>query len=331
MRVLHALLTSAIAVSAAAQMAFAQLPAREETPEEYITQWKEVAMRKMKEHGIPASITLAQGLLESRNGNSILAVEGNNHFGIKCTPDWSGDRMYHDDDRKDDCFRKYRDASDCFEDHSKFLMRPRYSSLFTLKADDYKGWAHGLKRCGYATDPRYPHKLIDLIERYQLSKFDEGIDVSYAERTEAAPERSKGENAKPRKRGRDEHSADNTVTIGGGREVFKFEDRIKYVKARQGETINDIAAQLEQMPGWIAGWNDLPRDEKLEEGQRIYVQPKRNKSKTAEFCFAEQGETLWGISQRYGVKLKKLAQYNGIGAADALTPGQKVWLRKPRK
>lgn len=330
MRTLHLLFASTMGLAAAAQMAFAQLPVRESTPEEYILQWKEVAKRKMQEHGIPASITLAQGLLESRNGNSPLATEGNNHFGIKCTPDWSGDRMYHDDDRKNDCFRKYRDASECFEDHSRFLMRPRYASLFELKAGDYKGWAHGLKKCGYATDPRYPSKLIDLIERYDLHKFDEGIDVTYAGKGDSGP-RSSGDRGKPAKRPRTDATGDNTVTIGGGREVFKFEDRIKYVKARQGETVNDIAAQLEQMPGWIAGWNDLARDQKLEEGQRIFIQPKRNKSKTADLCVVEEGETLWGISQRYGVKLKKLAQYNGIGIADPLTPGQQVWLRKPRK
>lgn len=329
MRIHHSILASLLALTSAAQMAFSQLPPREETPEEYITQWKEVAQRKMREHGIPASITLAQGLLESRNGNSPLATEGNNHFGIKCTPDWTGDRMYHDDDRKDDCFRKYRDATDCFEDHSRFLMRPRYASLFELKADDYKGWAHGLKKCGYATDPRYPSKLIDLIERYDLHKFDQGIDVTYATRkTESSGSANKRE--RPAKQA-GSASADNTITIGAGREVFKFEDRIKYVKARQGETIADIAAQLEQMPGWIAGWNDLPRDQHLEEGQRIYIQPKRNKSRSSDFCVAEQGETLWGVSQRFGVKLKKLARYNNMGVADTLVPGQKVWLRKPRK
>ena len=159
------------------------------TAEQYIEQWKEVAVRKMKEHGIPASITLAQGLLESGNGNSKLAREANNHFGIKCTPDWTGGKSYHDDDKKDDCFRKYKDAAQSYEDHAKFLQKPRYASLFELKPTDYEGWARGLKKAGYATDPAYPQKLISLIERYRLNDLDRGVDVTYkpAPKPEAKP------------------------------------------------------------------------------------------------------------------------------------------------
>jgi LysM repeat protein len=303
----------------------AQPPGRSAAAEAYIQQWKQVAMDKMKQHGIPASITLAQGLLESRNGQSVLASEGNNHFGIKCTPDWTGARMYHDDDKKDDCFRKYKRAEESFEDHSRFLQRPRYAALFELKPTDHKGWAHGLKKAGYATDPRYPHKLMDLIERYELDKFDRGIDVQYARRDPSVPAPA------PRSRGRGKAGADDrTVTIGGGREVLALDGRVKYVRAKAGETIIQIANELEQMPGWIAAWNDLPKDQPLQEGQTIYIQPKRNKSRAPEYHVAEAGETLWGISQRYAVKLKKLAQYNGMGIADPVRPGQRVWLRKPR-
>ncbi len=303
----------------------AQAGPGDQTPEQYIAQWKEVAVRKMKEHGIPASITLAQGLLESRSGNSVLAVEGNNHFGIKCTPDWTGGKVFHDDDKKNDCFRKYRSADQSFEDHSKFLMRPRYASLFELKPTDYKGWAHGLKRCGYATDPRYPHKLIDLIERYQLNNLDRGVDVSYADRGGSS---NKPATTKPsRHTSRD---GDNVVTIGDARPVELFDGRIKFVRARKGETVKDIADEIQQMPGLVAGWNDMAKDSRLEEGQVVFIQPKRNKSQDQESVIAEKGETLWGISQRYGVKLKKLAKYNGMGIADPLQPGQKVWLRKPR-
>jgi LysM repeat protein len=180
-----------------------------------------------------------------------------------------------------------------------------------------------LKKAGYATDPNYPRKLIELIERYQLDKFDKGIDVTYQPKPAKSEPRDR---SRPRKPVRDEV----TVTIGDGPEVFEFEGRIKYVKAKEGQTISDIAARLEQMPGWLAGWNDMARDQKLEEGQVVFIQPKRNKSKTTEFHIAEEGETLWGISQRYGVKLKKVAQYNGIGIADPVRAGQKVWLRKPR-
>ena len=323
MRTVH-LFISLIAVLAVNAHFQAPATVPDEAAIAYITKWKEVAIEKMKEHGIPASITLAQGLLESRSGQSELTLEARNHFGIKCTPDWTGGKVYHDDDKKDDCFRKYKRDEDSFEDHSKFLMKPRYAGLFELKPTDYKGWAHGLKKAGYATDPRCPAKLIDLIERYELSKLDEGIDVSYASR--AKPEGGKKPGKKPRGRSDDM----GTVTIGDGREIFVSDSRVKYVKAKGGETIAHIAAELEQMPGWIAGWNDMGRAEPLEDGQVIYIQPKRNKAKHAEFCIVEQGETLWGISQRYGVKLNKLAKYNGIGIADTLKPGQRVWLRKPR-
>jgi LysM repeat protein len=326
MRIVHLLITSTLSLAAAAQLGMAQPPPPGSTPESYIEQWKNVATTKMAQHGIPASITLAQGLLESRNGNSILATEANNHFGIKCTPDWAGGKVYHDDDRKNDCFRKYRRAEDSFEDHSKFLQRPRYAALFTLKPTDYKGWAHGLKKAGYATDPRYPQKLIDLIERYGLDKLDKGIDVTYVPKVSTGNS-SKGRGKPSRKKPTRD---DNTVTIGSGREVFVSDAHVKFVRAKQGETAEMIAEQLEQMPGWIAGWNDMARDQKLDEGQVVYIQPKRNKSKSAEFHVAEAGETLWGISQRYGVKLGKLAKYNGVGIADTVQPGQKVWLRKPR-
>lgn len=325
MRIVNLLITVVLAFLACPLTAQAQPPGRSTTPEEYIALWKDVARKKMAEHGIPASITLAQGLLESRNGNSVLATEGNNHFGIKCTPDWTGGKMYHDDDKKDDCFRKYKEAAQSFEDHSKFLQRPRYASLFELKPTDYKGWAHGLKKCGYATDPHYPQKLIDLVDRYGLYKLDQGIDVVYASKPERVPAPATGKPS--RKRPGDN---DNVVTIGNSRQVQKFEGRIKYVRAKKGEPLRHIADEIEQMPGLVAGWNDLPKDAMLEEGQIVYIQPKRNKSRTTEFHVAEQGETLWGISQRYGVKLKKIAGYNHLGIADTLRTGQKVWLRKPR-
>ncbi len=304
--------------------ALAQAGSGEQSPEQYIAKWKDVAVRKMKEHGIPASITLAQGLLESRSGNSVLAVQGNNHFGIKCTPDWTGGKVFHDDDKKNDCFRKYKSADQSFEDHSKFLERPRYASLFELKPTDYKGWAHGLKKAGYATDPAYPQKLINLIERYKLDNLDRGVDVTYASKG-ATP-------AKPahKPKGGSDRGVD-VITIGDARAVELFDGRIKFVRAKKGESLRDIAAEIQQMPGLVAGWNDLPKDSRLQEGQVIYIQPKRNRSKSEEVGIAQAGESLWDISQRYGVKLKRLAKYNHMEPTDTLQPGQKVWLRKPRK
>lgn len=139
----------------------------------YISVYKDIAVSEMKQYGIPASITLAQGILESGSGKGTLAVRANNHFGIKCH-DWTGAKVFHDDDRAQECFRKYRNVNKSFRDHSEFLAkRKRYAKLFQLDKDDYKGWAKELRRAGYATDRKYPQKLISLIERYELYKFDE--------------------------------------------------------------------------------------------------------------------------------------------------------------
>jgi len=142
------------------------------TAANYIERFSSIAIREMNKSGVPASITLAQGLLESGNGNSKLALEANNHFGIKCTTEWRGKTILKDDDQKDDCFRVYASPEESFEDHSEFLKRKRYAALFELDKNDYRGWANGLKSAGYATNPRYPELLISLIERYQLNRFD---------------------------------------------------------------------------------------------------------------------------------------------------------------
>lgn len=293
------------------------------TAEQYIEQWKTVAVKKMKEHGIPASITLAQGLLESGNGNSTLARQSNNHFGIKCTPDWSGGKSYHDDDAKNECFRKYPDAAQSYEDHAKFLQRSRYASLFQLKPTDYEGWAHGLKKAGYATDPQYPRKLIALIERYGLNDLDRGVDVAYK------PAEKPGAKPAPARTGRRGTSGGDVITIGAGRAVDSFEGRIKFVRVKSGDTMRKLADELEMTHGMIARWNDMDKEAGLTEGQVIYIQPKRSSSKSTALHTAVAGESLWDVSQRYGVKLKKLAKYNGVAEDARLQEGQKVYLRKP--
>ncbi|HQV51720.1 MAG: glucosaminidase domain-containing protein [Flavobacteriales bacterium] len=298
------------------------------TAEEYIALWKEVAVTKMKEHGIPASITLAQGLLESGNGNSLLAREGNNHFGIKCTPDWTGGKTYHDDDKKNDCFRKYKNAADSYEDHAKFLQRSRYAALFELRSTDYQGWAKGLKKAGYATDPNYPSKLIALIERYQLDNLDKGIDVNYKPSKNTTA--STGKKPSSRNSGRSNRVESGTVTLAMGRSVEKFQGRIKYVRAKNGEDFRKLAQELEMTHGMLARWNDMDKNSQLEEGQVIFIQPKRNAAKGPMVHVAKEGETLWGISQEYGVKLSRLAKYNAVSEDAPLTVGQKVWLKKQR-
>jgi len=149
----------------------------QKTTEAYIQKWKAECVRQMEMHGIPASITMAQGILESGSGSSELATEANNHFGIKCHKDWTGKKFYKDDDKKNECFRVYENAEASFEDHSFFLKRERYASLFELKPTDYKGWAHGLKKCGYATNPKYPQLLIELIEKHRLHELDQEAEA----------------------------------------------------------------------------------------------------------------------------------------------------------
>ncbi len=148
------------------------LPRTSTSAQNYIDNYKDIAIAEMDQYGIPASIKLAQALLESGNGNSALALQANNHFGIKCAGDWKGRYVLKDDDSTDDCFRSYNNPEESFRDHSQFLLRKRYAALFELNKDDYKGWAQGLKRAGYATNPRYADLLIDLIERYELYRYD---------------------------------------------------------------------------------------------------------------------------------------------------------------
>lgn len=144
----------------------------------YIETWRNECILQMEKHGIPASITMAQGILESASGTSDLATKANNHFGIKCHKDWTGKKFYKDDDKKNECFRVYDHAQQSFEDHSAFLKRSRYDTLFLLSPTDYKAWAYGLKKCGYATNPKYPQLLIDLIEKHQLYLLDQGQSIS---------------------------------------------------------------------------------------------------------------------------------------------------------
>ncbi len=324
MRALFTLATTVLfgAVVAATQ-ASPPAPGRggEISSEEYIEQWKGVAIQKMKDHGIPASITLAQGLLESRSGNSELAREANNHFGIKCTNDWDGGKTYHDDDKRHECFRKYSDAAQSFEDHSRFLQRSRYAALFELRPTDYKGWAHGLKKAGYATDPRYPAKLIDLIERYQLHKLDEGVDLVYVPPMPGNPTRPAG--SVP--------ANDNEDIVVGGRLIELFEDRIKFIRAKEGDSYRKLADELEMMPGQLARYNDQEPDAPILGGQVIYLQPKRGKSRSAQVHVAKEGETLWSISQQHGLKLEKLAEYNGTTKDAPLSAGQHVLLKKSKR
>jgi LysM repeat protein len=293
---------------------------------EYIEKWREEAIRQMALHKIPASITIAQGLLESGNGNSRLAIQGNNHFGIKCHSDWKGATIHEDDETSNECFRKYKNASESFEDHSLFLQKKRYESLFTLDITDYKGWAHGLKKCGYATNPKYPQLLINLIEQYNLADLDkEGLKLikngGTASRSKRDSNPKKERNTSPQK---DESRRE--IVISNNREIGVSENRIKFITAKDGDSIEAIANDLDMAPWQIKKYNDLQNNQQIQAGQVIYLQPKRNTSKINEYE-VKSGDTMWSISQSTGIKLRRLYKKAVLEPGQEPKPGTIIKLK----
>lgn len=268
--------------------------------QDYIKEYSDAAIDQMIKYKIPASITLAQGILESGNGNSHLSTNGKNHFGIKCHNDWNGKKIFIDDDKKNECFRSYKNVSESYEDHSLFLTKySRYSFLFELKITDYKGWAKGLKKAGYATNPKYPDLLIKIIEENELYIFDKKSKIKV-----------KLETAKP----------SNT-------KIMIHENNIKYIVSQEDESLLDIAKKLDMGLWQLYKYNDISKSNEIhKKDQVVFLQPKRNKSKT-KFHTIENGETLWEISQLYGIKLKKLKSKNKLLLIEKLKSGDKISLR----
>lgn len=303
----------------------------EEDQVNYILQWKDEAVRQMVLHRIPASITLAQGLLESGSGKSELSRRSNNHFGIKCHADWEGGRTYHDDDAKGECFRVYPDARDSYEDHSLFLKRKRYESLFELEIDDYKGWAKGLKRCGYATSPTYAKALIELIDRHELHRFDsEGIAWIKKGEVPDRPEEALaaevpgngGSTAGP-------PSGPRPIRMGGARNGGITANDVAWVELRAGESLGDLAEQVEVAVWQLRKYNDLDkadRDTRFTEDRNLYIQPKRRRGER-HWHVASGGVTLRDVSQFEAVKLKVLVQRTGLDPDQPLKEGQRIPLR----
>lgn len=289
---------------------FAQPAEKKMTPEQYINNFKEEAIKEMLMYNIPASITLAQGMLESGNGNSDLAVYANNHFGIKCHDGWNGPTFTKDDDTKDECFRKYPSVLDSYTDHSRFLKSgSRYAVLFKLKYNDYKGWAKGLKELGYATDPKYRERLLDLIETHNLHQYDNvdelpNITVSVVE--------------KP--------SVPKTIQP---REILRFHF-IKYIIVRSGDNFGKIAADTDKDLWQLYKYNDLKPEDKLVVGQKLYLQPKRRKAFEA-FHIVKKGETMKSISQLHGIKLKSLYSKNNMKPGEEPVVGQELYMRSKKK
>ncbi|MCC6601429.1 MAG: glucosaminidase domain-containing protein [Crocinitomicaceae bacterium] len=304
------------------------------TAPDYIAMWKDEAIYQMAVHKIPASITMAQAMLESGNGNSRLATEGNNHFGIKCH-EWKGKTIHDDDETRNECFRKYTDARESFEDHSLFLKKKRYEPLFLLEVDDYKGWAKGLKQCGYATNPKYPQLLIRLIEENNLHQYDE-IGKKYVENEEVPRARGAKNPATPvvgnnkskdhKRTKKNNEDFPSEITISSGREIVTSKNRIRFVVAREGDSLEKIATDMDLHAGIIRRYNDLDRGDQISPGQIIYLQPKRNKGAEDSYT-VKPGDTLWKISQSTGVKLKKLRSRNDFKQGQEPTQGTVLKLR----
>ncbi len=293
--------------------------------QEYIEVYKDIAIKKMHEYRIPASITLAQGLLESGSGNSALCKDANNHFGIKCHKEWTGMTYIMDDDEKGECFRKYNSPEESFNDHSLFLTtRPRYSGLFALEVKDYKGWAYGLKAAGYATNPRYAEMLIKIIEENQLYLYDSGAapdlladkdNVNPTDVTSTAPVRDYSKR----------HFKFVEVTFGN-RSIYA-NNGSRFTYAREGDDARKIADDVGIHTFQILQYNELGKDEKITAGSIVYVEPKKKKSKEKSHIVA-QGETMRDISQLYAIKLKSLYKLNKMSAGHEPVVGDEISLRK---
>jgi len=275
----------------------------------YIDQYHSIAEKQQKEHGIPASIILAQGLLESGAGQSRLSLASNNHFGIKCT-DWLGAKVYYDDDAKGECFRKYNKVLESYEDHSAFLRtRNRYAFLFELNNSDYEGWAFGLKKAGYATDPTYPFKLISLIETYNLHQFDLGqhqivnmdnnLKITKSERKSTA------------KAGKDNYTGSmGSVQAYNIHEVMSV-NGVHFVTAGTDDSYQIIADEFNMSEKRLRRYNDVDQDAYLSPGTRVFTAAKKNKAPKE--CLTHQvlaGESMYSIAQDYGIKIMKLYELN---------------------
>ena len=295
------------------------IQAQDITQRQYIDRYKNVAINKMQQHGIPASITLAQGILESRYGNSRLAKEANNHFGIKATKDWTGAIIKEMDNGKLCDFRKYKTVDDSFEDHSNFLRyRDRYKKLFDLKPTDYQGWAHGLKAAGYAEDPQYAPKLIKLIEEYQLYQYDKGIDIR--EIPPSPLELQKVTELKPLNKS-------PLYKFSTTRKLFS-QNGTAFIIANDFDSYKSLAKEYNLSRRELLRFNDLKKDAELEAGTVVYVQKKAVRSpRNLDMHVMEEGQTLYQVSQKYGVQLKKLYKYNNLKTTEEPQEGSLVKLR----
>jgi LysM repeat protein len=308
------------------------------TTDDYIRMYKDLAIEEMKLYKVPASITLAQGILESDNGNSVLARNTNNHFGIKCKAEWTGQKYYHDDDEAQECFRKYPTVQDSYRDHSLFLKnRQHYAFLFTLDIKDYKGWARGLKQAGYATNPTYAEQLINLIETYNLAVYDQGGNVTREDqvRDSLLLVRMETNNSlyKPVRKDslkpvvHDDQEEFQEVVLTDGNRASSLNNGVHYILAKRNDTYEKIAEDLGLFPKDLYRYNDVEKDYKVSPGEKVYIEPKKDEASTA-FHTVADGETMFSIAQYYGIKLKSLYFKNRMKPGTEPEKGQRLWLQE---
>ncbi|MDR2963014.1 MAG: glucosaminidase domain-containing protein [Bacteroidales bacterium] len=292
---------------------------------EYIEQFASIAVSEMHRTGIPASITLAQACLESGDGNSELTRKSNNHFGIKCYGSWQGKRVVHDDDEKNECFRVYPTATESFKDHSEFIKNgPRYATLFSYEKTDYKNWAHGLKKAGYATNPQYAQMLIKIIEDHELHKYDTmNAPVAKADEVEKVKGTAPNPTLAP-----PNLALNKAIRAINGRSVYE-NNNVEYVILQDGETLFSLAQKL-SMPVWkLFSFNDLQQGDSLNPGDVVYIEAKRAKAEKPYVSHTvAAGETLHSIAQLYAVKVQKLAQLNKINKKQEVVEGSNVFVGK---
>ncbi|MDP2188060.1 MAG: glucosaminidase domain-containing protein [Sphingobacteriaceae bacterium] len=289
----------------------------------YVEKYKLMAIENMHRTGVPASITLAQGLLESGVGQSPLAIEANNHFGIKCHKEWTGPTFTMDDDEKDECFRKYPSALDSYLDHAAFLKsRPRYAELFKLEITDYKGWAHGLKAAGYATNPNYAPLLIKQIEELGLADYDR------VNPTQLAALQGKKKDEKPVEAVETPSAQASIAQIPCQEGVFKY-NKVKVVCAKAGDSPLSIAETYGLYPYQILKFNDLAEEVRFREGELVYIEAKRKRAEVAQHVVGEY-ESVRDLSQRYGISTSAIRRKNQLRAAEEFAAGETAYFVQKR-
>ena len=308
---------------------------------DYIELYADVAIQKMQEYKIPASITVAQGIFESACGKSRLATEGNNHFGIKCHTEWTGDTILIDDDELQECFRRYASVSESYTDHSLFLTtRKRYSNLFELDIMDYKSWARTLKQDGYATNPQYADRLISLIERFNIARLDTMWQTvgKYVQTADTITTKPVVENKKPTSKPTTADKPGKKVFTALGseypsdqspftyRKVFK-NNNTYFVIAEKGDTYEKISQDIMVMCDNLRKFNDAGPDDEPVENEIVYVEAKAH-GNNVRIHTVQAGETLRYISQRYGVQLRYILKYNMLDEYSIIHPGDQILLRR---